>query len=164
MARPLRAILAPARPAARAGAALPEVAPLMTSPLEAELLAQNQAFYDAFARRDYPAMEGLWARTAKVACIHPGWEALFGRATVLESFRAILATPNTPPVRCSSPRAAVLGAAAYVVCIESIGTADLVATNVFVREGDAWRLVHHQAGPIAHRMDDDDLPPSGSLN
>ncbi|MFQ5786213.1 MAG: nuclear transport factor 2 family protein, partial [Alphaproteobacteria bacterium] len=25
----------------------------------------------------------------------------------------------------------------------------LVATNVFVREGAAWKMVHHQAGPTA---------------
>ena len=139
----------------------------MPSPTEAELLAANEAFYGAFARRDYAVMEALWARTAPVACIHPGWDPLFSRETVLESWRAILDGARTPAVGCSRARAFVLGEAAYVVCTESIGGADLVATNVFVREDGAWRLVHHQAGPVAQRIDDDEddeLPPSGMLN
>lgn len=139
----------------------------MTSTTEAELLAANQAFYEAFQRRDYAAMEALWARRAPVACIHPGWDPLFSRETVLESWRAILASPRQPAVACSRARPHLLGEAAYVVCVESIGGADLVATNVFVREDGAWRLVHHQAGPVAQRIDDDeddDLPPSGMLN
>ncbi len=134
---------------------------------EAELIAANQAFYTAFERRDYAVMEALWSRSAPVACIHPGWDALFSRETVLESWRAILGASRTPTVRCSRARAFVFGDAAYVVCTESIGGADLVATNVFVREDGTWRLVHHQAGPVAHRIDedeDDDLPPSGMLN
>jgi hypothetical protein len=112
-------------------------------------------------------MEARWARRAPVACIHPGWDPLFSRETVLESWRAILSSPRHPTVACSRARAHLLGEAAYVVCVETIGGADLVATNLFVREDGAWRLVHHQAGPISQRIDDDeddDLPPSGMLN
>jgi hypothetical protein len=34
-----------------------------------------------------------------------------------------------------------------------IGESLLAATNVFVREGGGWKLVHHQAGPC-------NLPPA----
>ena len=33
---------------------------------------------------------------------------------------------------------------------------ELAATNVFVREGEGWKLMHHQAGLIARPDDDDD--------
>ena len=119
---------------------------------EALVLAANQSFYDAFARGDFAAIEALWALRAPVACIHPGWDALHGRDEVIASWRAILSRGSGPPVRCSRPTAVVLGDSAYVVCGEIIDGAELVATNLFVREDGAFRLVHHQAGPIHRRV------------
>jgi ketosteroid isomerase-like protein len=120
---------------------------------EAEVLAANQAFYDAFLRGDLLVIEALWASRAPVACIHPGWSALHGRAEVIESWRAILGGGSGPEVRCTHPRAAVIGDSAYVICGESIEGAELVATNLFVREDGAWKLVHHQASPVHRRAD-----------
>ena len=45
---------------------------------EEAVLAANEAFYRAFAARDFAAMDALWAAEAPVACIHPGWDALVG--------------------------------------------------------------------------------------
>jgi hypothetical protein len=35
-----------------------------------------------------------------------------------------------------------------VICYEKIGMDYLVATNLFVRRGHVWMLVHHQSGPV----------------
>jgi len=45
----------------------------------------------------------------------------------------------------------LLGDAALVTCYEGSNDdpAHLAATNVFVLEGERWRMVHHHAGPIA---------------
>ena len=51
----------------------------MTPAQEAEVLAANAAFYEAFDQRDMDAMERLWANQVPVCCIHPGWGPLFGR-------------------------------------------------------------------------------------
>ena len=113
-----------------------------------DVLDANTAFYAAFAARDLDAMEALWARQAPVACVHPGWDALRGREEVMASWRAIF-SGNAPRIACTAASAHVAGGAAWVVCHETIpGGPRLVATNVFVREGDAWRLCHHQAGPL----------------
>ena len=37
---------------------------------------------------------------------------------------------------------------AFVVCYERLGPNFLIATNLFVKEDGAWKMVHHQAGPI----------------
>jgi hypothetical protein len=116
---------------------------------EAEVLFANGAFYNAFAARDPDAMDDLWAKTAPVACIHPGWNVLQGREHVMDSWRAILSNPEAPQVICSEARAHVIGAFAYVTCEESVSGARLAATNIFIREQSEWRLIHHQAGPIA---------------
>ncbi len=133
----------------------------MPSP-EVEVLVANHAFYDAFAQRDLPVIEGLWARRAPVACIQPGWDALHGRDEVIASWRSILGGGAGPPVRCTHANASVLGESAYVVCGESIEGAELIATNLFVREDGEWRLVHHQADPVHRRAPA--RPRSGMLN
>lgn len=131
---------------------------------EAEVLAANQAFYDAFSHHDVAAMEAVWSHRTDLACIHPGWEAIVGRREVLSSWRAILSSPEAPPVECVEAVAHVIGDVAYVVCNEVLPGAELCATNVFVREDGLWKLVHHQAGPVASRMEEAAPRPPRVLN
>ena len=109
------------------------------------VLRANMEFYAAFGRGDMEAMEQVWSGADDITCIHPGWQALVGRDAVMESWKAILASP--PGVRCIGARAFVNGTTAYVICYESLGDGVLVATNVFRRDDDDWRMIHHQAGP-----------------
>jgi ketosteroid isomerase-like protein len=125
---------------------------------EGQVIGANQAFYAAFAGRDVAAMDAVWARGAEVTCLHPGWLPLVGREAVMASWRAILGGPHAPEIGCSHPRAFVRDDFAWVLCLERIGpgAAALVATNLFVREAGAWRIVHHQAGQLAMADDSDD--------
>ncbi len=116
---------------------------------EHAILVANEAFYRAFAMGDVPAMEAIWSTLAPVACIHPGWDLIAGRDEVMESWRVILESANRPAIHSHGPRAFIYGAMAFVVCYEELDQGFLVATNVFVREDGAWRMVHHQAGPTA---------------
>ena len=75
--------------------------------------------------------------------------ALPGRFRELPSVTSILESPDAPSISCSLAEAHVLGDAAFVTCHEIVSGGRLAATNVFVRESGAWRLVHHQATPIA---------------
>ena len=113
------------------------------------VLFANEAFYRAFADGDPGAMDDVWARNAPVACIHPGWAALSGRENVMESWRAILTGANRPAIESLAATAFVYGDAAFVICYESLDEVLLIATNIFVREEGAWKMVHHQAGPSA---------------
>lgn len=112
----------------------------------ASVLFVNQAFYDAFTARDVEAMAALWSERTPVTCVHPGWRPLAGRDAVMQSWTAIMTNPASPRISCHSPAAFVIGTVAYVLCYEAIDDTFLVATNVFIREGANWRLVHHQAG------------------
>ncbi|MFO0614693.1 MAG: nuclear transport factor 2 family protein [Polyangiaceae bacterium] len=131
---------------------------------EAEVIAANAAFYEAFAARDEDAMDALWSESASVVCIHPGWAPLRGKELVMESFRGIFANPRGPIVRASRASAHVLGETAFVICFETVGGARLVATNVYVREHGAWLLVHHHAGPVADDELTEEEPSPGDLN
>jgi ketosteroid isomerase-like protein len=123
---------------------------------ETDVLATNEAFYEAFRARNVEAMEAVWAVTLPIACIHPGWTVLRGRARVIASFRGILEGEGAPTVTCSGATAHVLGETAYVVCYEDIPGLRLVATNVFAREDGTWRMVHHQSAPLSRIAADDD--------
>lgn len=130
---------------------------------EAEVLSVNEAFYAAFSRRDFQAMEALWSSRPEIACVHPGWDALVGRREVLHSWRAILSSPEAPDVECASAVAHVIGDVAYVVCNELLPGAELCATNVFVRESGLWKLCHHHAGPVASRMEEPRVKPAPKI-
>lgn len=121
------------------------------------LLFANEAFYSAFAARDSAAMRKLWAKDAPVACIHPGWPPLFGREAVLDSWARIMENPASPAVEISGAKAITHGDTGIVFCYEKIEDTYLIATNTFVREGRHWKLVHHQAGPVA-------TPPPGAAS
>jgi len=117
--------------------------------LEAEVLAANAAFYRAFATRDVAAMEALWASEAPIACTHPAWPVLVGRRDVLRSWRGILENPDAPSVEQRGAVVHLAGDAAIVLCRELVNDTPLEATNVFVREDGAWRIVHHHASAVA---------------
>jgi hypothetical protein len=122
------------------------------------VVAANTEFYRAFSRRDIAAMEGLWSRRLAVACIHPGWDAIVDRATLIRSWKQILANPASPAVDCRNVTPFVHGDIALVVCHEVIESTVLAATNIFAREPEGWKMIHHQASPLARLPRDEPAP------
>ena len=110
------------------------------------LLFANEAFYRAFADRDMQAMADIWSRERPVSCLHPGWGPLFARSEVISSWAAILSSPDAPKIRCINPRPQLFGDVGTVICFEQLEGGLIVATNIFVREGSLWKMVHHQGG------------------
>lgn len=116
----------------------------------------NARFYRAFEALDLDAMERVWGRGAHVACVHPGWPLLSGWPSVRASWESIFA--NTAEIRfsLSDVRIVATGGAAWVTCVENIlsevqgrlTVTSVVATNVFERDLDGWRMVHHHASHV----------------
>lgn len=119
---------------------------------DGDILAANAAYYRAFAIGDLEAMGRLWADEG-VSCIHPGWPALIGRETVIESYREIMRHPDRDQVEHRNDQAVVAGDEGRVLCVEFIDGVALATTNWFRRIGGTWRMIHHQASPIAGRLD-----------
>ena len=117
---------------------------------ELDVLEANNAFYDAFARRDRDAMGRVWSEVAPLVCVHPGWRPVFGRRAVLDSWKRIFAASDKPvDVRTTHASVHKVAGAALVVCFELIGERALVASNTFVEENGGWRLVHHHSTPVS---------------
>ena len=116
------------------------------------ILAANAAYYHAFGHGDFSAMSRIWADD-DVSCIHPGWPVLIGRTSILESYSNIFGNPNREWIEHREDTAMIFQNEGRVVCIEIVGTANeaiaLAATNWFRRIDGVWRMIHHQASPIA---------------
>jgi hypothetical protein len=78
-------------------------------PEQAEFLFANDAFYVVFTTRGPDAMNDIWARSVPATCVHPGWNVIVGRDGVMDSWCAILASPESPLIACRQATAYVLG-------------------------------------------------------
>lgn len=114
------------------------------------LIFANEAFYRAFADKDIHSLKAIWAEDKSVSCIHPGWNALDDREDIMQSFSQIIDGPAPPQIECHAPQATIHGDTGIVICYEAIGGEVLVATNIFVRDGSTWQMVHHHAGPASN--------------
>lgn len=110
-----------------------------------EVLTANDDFYAAIRRADFAEMDQLWARHREVTCTHPNWSMLVGRKAVMESWHLILSQATAPTVWPGETEVIVTGSTAMVLCIERVGGAELMASNGFVLEDHAWRMMNHQA-------------------
>jgi ketosteroid isomerase-like protein len=128
-----------------------------------EVLAANAAYYDAFGAADFAGMSRIWADD-DVSCVHPGWQVLIGRQAVMESYREILRNPMQDRIEHRDERLMVSGSEARVFCIEFVGGAALAATNWFRRVEGAWRMIHHQASPLAAMEEPATRPSSRRVN
>ncbi len=128
--------------------------------LRAEAEQANAAFYSAFENADLDAMRDLWLEDAETLCVHPGAMPVRGTPAISRSWALIMA--NTPYIQffLTDVETSVLGDVASVTCTENVLTADettddgafngakAVATNVFVRTAEGWRLWIHHASPV----------------
>lgn len=113
-------------------------------------------FYDALRSGDLARLMACWADEDDIVCVHPGGPRLVGAAQIRASFEALF-TRGTPQLRVEDVhRVESLSSSVHSV-IEKL-TVELpdgpregfvVATNVFHKTAQGWRLVAHHATPGA---------------
>jgi uncharacterized protein (TIGR02246 family) len=132
--------------------------------------AANAELYAAFEAGDIDRMAALWADSDDVSCIHPGGPILRGRGNVLRSWSMIMANTDYIQFFLTDVEIGIVGDLAVVTCAENILTANpedpdttsfahpgrVVATNVFRRSGNAWRLMLHHGSPVVSVEQPDD--------
>ena len=122
------------------------------------LRAANARFYSAVEALDIGAMDCVWAHDGWVRCVHPGWDVVTGWDEVRASWQRIFANTRWMRVTPTAVSVSTFGDLGLVACSENITTSDdntggevgvavAQATNVFVRQADGWRLIHHHASP-----------------
>ena len=124
----------------------------------------NQAFYEAFAAVDLNAMAAIWAMSVPVSCSHPGTSPIFGRDAVLRSWSGIFSGASKFPIRHRAIRVEAVGNIGIAHTIEILEGGTLLATNLFIKEGKVWRMIHHHAGPTTFDLEAISEPPTDSVN
>ncbi|MEU7737260.1 nuclear transport factor 2 family protein [Streptomyces griseus] len=139
----------------------------------AEVEAANTAFYEALERGDHDELSGRWlpGEDLTVSCVHPGWQVLTGRGDVLRSYALIMANTEYIQFFLTDVNISMTEDTALVTCTENIlsgGPAEegdalgplvgqlVVATNVFRRTADGWKLWSHHGSPVLTESDEED--------
>ncbi|MDJ0574116.1 MAG: nuclear transport factor 2 family protein [Xenococcaceae cyanobacterium MO_234.B1] len=120
------------------------------------VLASNEAFYNAFSKRDISAMSLLWWQGTSSLCIHPGGRVLIGWEMIRASWESIFQNTDFLEIELEIIKIEIDQALAYVVVGETVLQssrgrklkAQSMATNIFQKMAQKWYLVHHHGSPI----------------
>ena len=128
---------------------------LQAANLEGDADDIEAAFYDALRRGDIDRLMACWADEDEIFCIHPGGPRVVGATAIRATFEAMFADGGT--VRATPERARkIVGVASAVHNVRErvevlAGAAPtvawVIATNVYHRTAQGWRLVAHHASP-----------------
>jgi uncharacterized protein (TIGR02246 family) len=125
--------------------------------------AANAEFYAAFESCDIDRMAAVWDDSDDITCVHPGSAVLRGRSAVLRSWSVIMANTSYIQFFLTEVDVTLRDDVAVVTCAENILTAiaeddgesealahpgRVIATNVFRRSDDRWRMWVHHGSPV----------------
>lgn len=112
------------------------------------------AFYDALQRGDIELLMSCWAEDDDIVCVHPGGPRLLGAGAIRAAFEAMFShgTVRARPVQVH--RVSALSSAAHsvveqveVMLPDGLHQAVVLATNVYHKTPEGWRMVAHHASP-----------------
>lgn len=111
-------------------------------------------FYDALQTADLDRLMACWADEDEVICIHPGGPRLIGLGAIRAAFEAMFANGNlriTPQVvrKIEAMASSVHSVRERIDILTNEGPVDafVIATNVYHKTAQGWRLVAHHASP-----------------
>jgi ketosteroid isomerase-like protein len=123
---------------------------------EAAVIVANAVFYDALDNLDLDRMDAVLATEEPVRVVHPGWPLVSGREAVLASWERIFDNAGMMQFTVADAEAHIEGDFAWVICTERLTSVQggqvvegiVQTTNMFRREGGAWRMTHHHGSPV----------------
>ncbi|MDE2094207.1 MAG: nuclear transport factor 2 family protein [Burkholderiales bacterium] len=133
--------------------ARPKASAPLASPDEIE-----QQFYQALQRGDIEHLMAVWSDDDEITCVHPGGPRVVGAAAIRAAFESIFANGavNARPEkvrRLQTHACAVHSVLEHIEVMTAEGpqAAWVVATNVYLKTTQGWRLVAHHASPGSPR-------------
>ena len=127
-----------------------------TVPVESPGAADDieAAFYSALQHGDIDKLMACWSDEDDIVCVHPGGARLVGLAAIRSTFEAMFANGAIRALPEKVRKLDSLAASVHSV-LERIevqteeGTrhAWVIATNVYLKTGQGWRMVAHHASP-----------------
>ena len=128
---------------------MPKVSPPPATPDDTEA-----AFYEALQQGDIERLMVCWSDEDEIVCVHPGGPRLIGHAEVRAGFEALFANGRVL-AHPEKVRRADVGACSVhsvverveVLSDDGVQQAWVVATNVYAKTAQGWRMVAHHASP-----------------
>lgn len=126
----------------------------------------ESAFYSAFEMGDIQLMDSVLADDG-VTCIHPNSLPIIGRSEVLDSWAKILNVSSESVFHTQVVNRSKFDNLSIHLVVERIAdnhsidsnTSLVLATNVYIRQKNGWRLLmHHASLPQDTNQSDDDEP------
>jgi ketosteroid isomerase-like protein len=127
---------------------------LQAANLEGNADEVEAAFYDALQRADIEQLMACWADEDEIVCIHPGGPRVVGPTAIRATFEAMFANGS---IRARPERLRKIESVGSCVhhLIERVEVlaptgprqAWVLATNVYHKTAQGWRLVAHHASP-----------------
>ncbi|HVZ46804.1 MAG TPA: nuclear transport factor 2 family protein [Ramlibacter sp.] len=128
--------------------------PLQAANLEGDADEIEAAFYDAMQTADIEKLMACWADEDDIVCIHPGGPRVVGATAIRATFEAMFANGS---IRASPERVrktVTMGSCVHnllerVQVLTPSGPTDawVIATNVYHKTAQGWRMVAHHASP-----------------
>ncbi|HEY2929624.1 YybH family protein [Piscinibacter sp.] len=114
----------------------------------------EQQFYEALQQGDIEKLMAVWSDDDDIACVHPGGPRVIGAAAIRASFDAMFANGAINAHAEKVRRVVTLSSAVHsvlervqVMTKEGPQSAWVIATNVYMKTAQGWRLVAHHASP-----------------
>lgn len=112
------------------------------------------AFYQALRQGDIDRLMTCWADEDEVVCVHPGGPRLVGTGAIRAAFESMFAN-GTIQVEMHSVRKIESLTSVVHNVVERVALhlpdglkhASVIATNVYHRTPQGWRMVAHHASP-----------------
>jgi len=127
---------------------------LQAANLEGNADDVEAAFYDALQNGDIDRLMACWADEDDIVCIHPGGPRLVGAVAIRATFEFMISNGSIRawPERARKMQAVACAVHSVLERIEVLtpdgpGQARVIATNVYHRTAQGWRMVAHHASP-----------------
>lgn len=112
------------------------------------------AFYEALQSGDIEKLMACWADEDDIVCVHPGGARLIGAGVIRAAFEAMFANGSIQARAEKVHRLESMGASVHsvleridVLTEEGPRHAYVIATNVYQKTVQGWRMVAHHASP-----------------
>ena len=129
------------------------------------------ALYEALQRGDIDALMACWADEDEVFCVHPGGPRLVGTVAIRAAFEQMFGNGaiHAQPARVrkiESLASAVHNVLERIEVLTAEGPrhAFVLATNVYHKTAEGWRMVAHHASPGSVREPDEANDPPQTLH
>ena len=133
--------------------ARPKITPPLASPDDIE-----QQLYEALQAGDIERLMAIWSDDEDITCVHPGGPRVVGAAAIRAAFESIFSNGavNAHPEkvrRLQTHACAVHSVLEHIRVMTAEGPQSgwVIATNVYVKGTQGWRLVAHHASPGSPR-------------